>query len=348
VKADNHGAVFTGDNRLLTMVDWLNPTGIGDKLTVGLLKSWSPLNSDVALFKYRAPLWDERTYGYLSADVNDFIVDGDGDSNIDDLNIEGTNTSYTLGIDRQFKRLPGFGWGAGLAISEKETEISALIDLPAGGEKVQGVQLNFSANHISKRFAMMNFVMASVQYGEFKDGLDEDLGQDAEFYKLAVDWSALKLIDLPFTDLQSYILTISKLRYSESALPAFEQLPLGGADAVRAFTVSDFSADQAAYLGAEWYVEFPASWMSESIEDKLKLALFVDGAYGSTNVEVAGGADNWAHLSGVGLLFKFSWRDRLSTKISVSKPLASHSNMDFFGDDADSMQTFIEFTLVFD
>ncbi|ARN74449.1 ShlB/FhaC/HecB family hemolysin secretion/activation protein [Oceanicoccus sagamiensis] len=348
VTADNHGAVFTGDNRLLTMVDFFNPTGRGDILTVGYLKSWSPLNSDVAVFQYRAPVYDERTFVYVSADVNDFTVDGDGDRNIDDLNIEGTNTNYTLGMDRWFKRTPGLGISGGFAITEKETDIDADVDLPSDGDKVQGLEFNSSFNQISKKYELMNIAMMSIQYGDFKNDQIENLNQDEDFYKLAIDWSTLKLLNLPFTDYSSYILATTKIRYSESGLPAFEQLPLGGADAVRAFDVSEFSADQAGYIGLEWYVEFPITWISESIEDKLKVALFVDGAYGSTNIEINSRSDDWVNMSGVGVLFKFNWNEMLGTKISVAKPTGSKSNMDDFGDDADSVQTFVEVTFVYD
>lgn len=348
ITADNHGAVFTGDNRVLAMVDFFNPLGYGDQLTVGYLQSWSPLNSAVAVFQYRAPVFDERTYAYVSADVNEFTVDGAGDQNIDDLNIEGTNTNFTVGMDRQFKRLPSLSFNAGFALTEKETEIEADQDLPNAGEKVQGAQLNFSFNNINKRYALMNIAMASIQYGDFKSGVDENLNQDDEFYKFALDWSTLKIVDLPFTSYQSYILARSKLRYSESGLPAFEQLPLGGADAVRAFVVSDYSADQAAYLAAEWYVELPMTWLSKTIEDKMKVALFVDGAYGSTNVELEGVSDTWANLAGAGVLFKFTWKEMLGTKISFSKPVTSKSNQDDFGADADSIQTYIEVTFMYD
>jgi len=348
VTADNHGSVFTGDNRVLTMVDFFNPLGYGDILTVGYLKSWSPLNSDVAIFQYRAPVWDGRTHAYVSADVNEFMVDGNGDSNIDDLNIEGKNTNYTVGIDRQFKRLPAFSLSAGFALTEKETEIDAVIPIPNTGSKVQGVELNLSLNNLSKRFELMNMMMASVQYGEFKSGVNEFVGQDEVFYKFALDWSALKLVNLPFSRYQSYILAKSKWRYSESELPAFEQLPLGGADAVRAFTVSEFSADQAVYLGVEWYVDVPIIWFSDSFDDKLKVALFADGAYGVSNIDVNGVNDSWANLAGAGVLFKLSWRDRLSTQISFSKPVGSKSSLDGLGDDADSIQTYVEFSFAYD
>ncbi len=346
--ADNHGAVFTGDKRLLTLVDLFNPLGIGDSLTLGYLRSWDPVSADVGLFQYRAPVLDERTFAYVSADINEFTVDGNGDPNIDLLNIQGKNTSFTIGMDRQFKRLPGFSLGAGFALTQKETEIDADIAIPNAGEKVQGAQLNVSFNSISKRFSLMNMAMASVQYGEFQSGLDELLNQDEEFYKLAIDWSTLKLVDLPFTDYQSYLLGRSKWRYSESGLPAFEQLPLGGADAVRAFTVSDFSADQAVYLGLEWYVEFPMTWVSDAIDDKLKVALFIDGAYGSKNIEASGVSDDWVNISGAGVLFKFTWREIVGTKISFSKPMSSKSSIDGFADNADSVQTFVEVTFFYD
>lgn len=349
ITVDNHGAVFTGDNRVMTMIDFFNPFGFGDALTMGYLRSWSPLNSDVGFFKYRIPAFDERTYTYISADINDFVLDGDGDRTIDDLNINGKTSNYTVGVDRQFKRLPSFGFNAGFALTEKETKIQADVNLPDAGEKVRGAELNFSFNNLSQNYALLNVGMASIQYGQFTSGVDERLNQDDAFYKLAIDWSTLKITDLPFSEFQSYILARSKLRFSESALPAFEQLPLGGADSVRAFTVSDFSADKAAFLSAEWYAEFPMTWLAEAIEDKLKVALFVDGAYGSDIVSLEGANDIWANLAGAGLLFKFTWRERLGTIISFATPMTSKSSaISDLGDNSDSVQTYVEVTYSFD
>jgi hemolysin activation/secretion protein len=124
---------------------------------------------------------------------------------------------------------------------------------------------------------------------------------------------------------------------------------LGGADSVRAFTVSDFSADKAAFLSAEWYAEFPMTWLAEAIEDKLKVALFVDGAYGSDIVSLDGTNDIWANLAGAGLLFKFTWRERLGTIISFATPMTSKSSeISDLGDNSDSVQTYVEVTYSFD
>lgn len=367
VSADNYGSVFTGDNRLLMMFDWFNPTGRGDTLSLGFLKSWEPLNSDVGVFQYRAPLWGDRTYAYVAADYNEFAIDGDGDATIDALGIDGTNSSYTLGVDHQFTRLRTLGLNAGFAITEKETEVDSLTQLLDAGERVQGAQFNLSFDAINESWRLLTIGQMTVQYGEFKEGADTILNQDEEFYKFALDLSTLKFFELPFSDIESRIILKSKFRYSEQDLPAFEQLPLGGADAVRAFTVSQFSADQSVYLGGEWYIEMPKAWDVEfdsgaTLNQMLDFAFFVDGAYGSNNLNDVNGQeinDTWVSLGGVGVLFRFSWREVFSTQVSFSHPVSSKASpvldgvplddgsRQGFGNDVDNTQTFIEFTFVY-
>ena len=354
VKADNHGSRFTGDNRLYTAVDWLNPTGAGDQLTLGYLKSWDPLNSDVALFQYRLPLFSNRTQVYVAADKNEFTVEDPSDPTIQQLELQGTNTNFRVGLDQHLVRTRQFSLTLGGALTDKKTEFESsttdLSDLGVGAH-VQGTEININFSTVSEYWKLLNMGYVTLQYGDHKE--NSELRSDDGFYKFAMDYSLLKFFNIPFTSTESRFIVRSKLRYSESDLPAFEQLPLGGADAVRAFTVSEFSADQAAYLGAEWYVDMPRALNTEifdgtTLNDLMEVALFVDGAYGSVNEKVSKASDTWANMAGVGLLFKFNWKSRIGAELSFSKPVSSKSGAENFGNDADSIQTYLKVTFMYD
>ncbi|MFC6981347.1 POTRA domain-containing protein [Microbulbifer taiwanensis] len=91
---DNHGSIFTGDQRLFTSVDWLNPLGIGDALTIGYLKSTnvdnldsdSDFGSDLGQFRYSLPLLGPRTRLQFSVDYNQFSL-----QDIEDKKISSTD-----------------------------------------------------------------------------------------------------------------------------------------------------------------------------------------------------------------------------------------------------------------
>lgn len=354
VKADNYGSRFTGDNRLYTAVDWLNPLGVGDQLTVGYLKSWDPLNSDVGLFQYRVPVFSNRTEVYVTADRNEFLVEDPSDPAISQLDLEGTNTNFRAGLDQHLVRTRQLSLTLGGALTDKKTEFeSATADLSSigVGAHARGAEININFSTVSEYWKLLNMGYITVQYGEHKE--KSELRADDEFYKFAMDYSLLKFFSIPFTSTESRFILRSKFRYSESDLPAFEQLPLGGADAVRAFTVSEFSADQAAYLGAEWYVDMPEALNAEifdgtTINDVMEVALFADGAYGSVNEKVEDDPDSWANMAGVGLLFKFNWKNRVGAELSFSKPVSSKSITEEFGNDADSIQTYLKVTFMYD
>src|SRR5690554_7134528 len=90
---------------------------------------------------------------------------------------------------------------------------------------------------------MLNTANFTVQYGSFKTPVKT--GQDKDFIKGTLDTGSLFFIPIPFSDNYTRLITNTKIQYSDSALPSFEQFSLGGANAVRAFKVGGFSADKA-------------------------------------------------------------------------------------------------------
>jgi hemolysin activation/secretion protein len=127
-------------------------------------------------------------------------------------------------------------------------------------------------------------------------------------------------------------------------------LSLGGAQGVRAFTVSDFSADSAALLSLEWYLPLPERWnpafAGTTLNDVLQFGLFTDAAYGVQNSFQSDESDKWALLTGSGILFKLAWSDWFSSQLSFAVPSSSKSNLEGTGDKAESVQTFLDFTWV--
>jgi len=352
-RMDNHGSLFTGDNRVFTSFDWLNPLGFGDALTIGYLKSsgdndWSSdLGSDLGQFRYSFPLFGPRTRLQLSADYNEFTVfDAENRRNqINFLDIQGVNQTYALTVDHKFRRSRDFNITGSFSATEKKSEITARIELPA--DHVVGGELGLYIDKLSSgSIPMLNMVNAKFQYGNFQSFVEPERGD--EFEKVAADTSSLLFLPMPFGDEKSRLILRSRWQYSENTLPSFEQFSLGGANGVRAFDVRDFSADQAGLLSAEWYFPLPDAMnprvFASRVGDIVQMALIADAGYGVVNNYETEVENDWAALSGAGLLFKFGWSDSWTSQVSVAWPTMSKSSVEGTGDDADDPTIYADFS----
>ncbi|CAM3827683.1 ShlB/FhaC/HecB family hemolysin secretion/activation protein [Parendozoicomonas haliclonae] len=356
LRADNHGPEYTGEYRLYGQGNWLNPTGIGDQLTLGTLKSFNPENTQLYQISYSFPIAGPNTRLELFAEDNDFKITSDKDESINILGIEGANTTYSAALMHKVKRSRAQNLAVGMKLAERKVKRKAKINnLITEGDHARSIELIAEGDMLGTSIRTLNMGRLSLQYGKFRNDTPKDRGDD--YYKVALDTNSLFFIPLPFES-ESRLILKSKLRYSESGLPSFEQMSLGGANSVRAFTVNDFSADTGAYLGAEMYFDVPEKLDfdirdGQRVSDILQYAVFLDGAYGNENsyrqnpgdLKVA---DPWAHLAGAGFLMRLNWMDQVSSTITIARPLSHKSGSGIVGDDAKSWQTYVDLTLRLD
>ncbi|AGH42396.1 ShlB/FhaC/HecB family hemolysin secretion/activation protein [Paraglaciecola psychrophila] len=361
--ADNHGSTFTGDNRISTLLEWYNLTGNGDALTISYLKSNTVENfdndfgSDLGQFKYSIPVFGLRTRFEISAVYNQFkLADQSNENNsINLLEIEGVNKTYAMGLDHKFFRSRAFNMSAGVSITDKETELEAIIEIGTG-EHVRGGEVSFSIDALNQSVQMLNMLNFKVQFGEHQNEVDE--ARSNNFYKFALDTNSLIFVPIPFIDSKSRLIMKWRVQYSNEALPAFEQLSLGGANGVRAYNVRDFSGDQAALLSVEWYFNLPEVinvnvWGGKRLNEVFQFGLIADAGYGSLNGYEADAVDNWAALAGAGLTFKLNWEEKFAIQLSVSHPMMSKSSEGLnsskasFVDEAKSAQVYVDFSFFF-
>ncbi|WP_460803918.1 ShlB/FhaC/HecB family hemolysin secretion/activation protein [Microbulbifer agarilyticus] len=354
-RMDNHGSAFTGRDRVFTSVDWFNPLGIGDELTVGYLRSYADNNfgydfgSHLGQFKYSLPLLGPRTRAQFSVDYNDFVLNNseDPDSFINLLEISGINETYALNVEHKFRRSRDFNITGSVAATDKKSKIGSVIPLPDSGDHVIGGEVGFYMDALSGgRIPMLNVINAKTQFGQFQNSVNAARGD--EFVKFAAETSSLLFLPMPFADVQSRLILKSRWQYSESALPAFEQFSLGGANGVRAFDVRDFSSDQAGLITAEWYPGIPSVLnpriFGNRLSDMVQVALIADAGYGVVENYEPMVENDWAALSGAGLLFKFNWGENWASQLSLAWPTMSQSSIDGTGDDAKEPRIYADFS----
>jgi hemolysin activation/secretion protein len=203
---------------------------------------------------------------------------------------------------------------------------------------------------LGKAIQMLNIADVRLSYGSHQEDVEE--GRDEDFYKFAMDTSSLFFVPLPFSDASSRLILKSRWQYAEASLPAFEQMSLGGANGVRAYSVRDFSADQAVMLNAEWYFDFPDFMNFEitsghRLNDVMQFGLLADAAYGSIVSFENNEDDEWARLAGLGFILKFNWDESFAANISFAKPVSSVSSREDVGEDAESIEIYADMTFFF-
>lgn len=352
IRLDNHGSELTGSTRLYANMRWYNPIGIGDALSIGYLRSEElgsndsdkglqgvfskkpEARTDLGQISYSLPVFGLRNRLTLSADRSEFDVVDEKGGLINALELSGVNTQYFVGLQHNLLRQLDFNLSVGLALTDKTSETSSFANILDKKDHAQGGELNFYIDGFKKSgLRMLNTANFTVQYGSFKTPIK--VGQDKGFIKGAIDTGSLFFIPIPFSDNYTRLITNTKTQYSDSALPSFEQFSLGGANAVRAFKVGDFSADKAFFINNEWYFNSP-SWQitrTQTLNDILQIGLLLDYAYGTKN----GGymtesgylqEDEWGWMSAAGLVIKTTWSDSYTGKITLAQPIRAKSSND--------------------
>lgn len=352
-RSDNHGSRFTGDKRGYLVGEWLNPTGRGDQLTVGYLASADPGNTELLQASYSIPVFGPRTRLELSAERNAFELDdadGGARSVINQLELEGVNESYAIGLEHKFIRARDFNLSAGISLTDKQTEINSVDSIYDQEEHVRGGKISVYMDSLSDSIRMFNVANLGVNYGKHQVDVPEERGDD--FYKFSLDTHSLFFVPLPFTDAESRLIMKSRMQYSDQLLPSFEQLSLGGANAVRGFSVRDFSGDQAGIVSAEWYFDVPHLMNFEIydghyLNDILQFGLIADAGYANLVNFEEGLNDSWAYLSSFGVITKWTWDDVFTSQLTFSRPSSSKSSVEGIGEDAKSLQIYADFTLLF-
>ncbi len=301
---DNHGDDATGEQRLGLSGAWLNPRGVGDRLSAGALVAVNPANQDYGYVEYDMPL----TGAYrLSARFgnNDFSQDGaaalDGDGVFTDLLVRRgfwytreRALSLVLGASRH-----ALDWDAG--ISQRVTMAS----FGMVGHRV------WDAPRVAADIA------GNLTVGRI--GGDRFLGQDDDFWLLELDGHAWMPVSLPYLEGEQKLSLRVAGQWSDSLLPATRRFALGGAERARAFDRSAFLGDRGLLLGVD--VRVPVT-LGE-------LLVFAEAGYGDGRSDAG---RTWAAISDLGVGWRADLAPGLSTRLSWATPLMARGTGDLDDD----------------
>ena len=340
VQADNHGSTFTGENRMRLNFSVNNPLGIADRLSVTLLKSFDPYKSnhdgDFGSINYQLPVYRDDWLIGANLAHNQFIV---GENFAKD-DITGKSTVGSGHIKKIFHRHRAYNfYGLGELSRKHSTVDLALSNVQTSEYDV--TKLEFGFDNIDTRFSGINVGVIQLYQGiGTRLGANgfSDSNFEGGFQKLTINYSRLQTL---FKN--SSLLLSTQFQYTPDRLNSLEQFPIGGADNVRAYPVSEYLRDIAYFASVEWILNAPGfadkvAFAGRRWSEIFNVSVFYDvGGGWLIDVDTDGRTDS-VHLQGAGVALKFNLPNKFTAKLQAATVVGSKKPLN----DAKSQQYYFD------
>lgn len=333
-RADNQGTEFTGKKRLIGTVNWNNPTGDADLLSVTALKTFSPSNSTFGDVRYAHPFFSASNMMALDISRNSFDVSG---SSFAPGSIGGVSKIAALSFQRAFLRSRERNIIGTVDLSRKRADtqffgrVIGRDDLAVLGAQLNYDSIDSAAGTISTSYIRLERGLAGVM-GVPSDSkilnkevspLPSRTGSDnklatPDFTRLTVNYQLYK--NLPSN--QGLLFRVNG-QYSPDLLSSLEQYVIGGSDNVRALPTSQFLVDTAAFASLEYSVRAPgfagkAAFGGYTWGQMLRFRVFIDGAVGLLNKPV-NTATKRETAAGSGLGIEFTYPGLMTANLQWAR-----------------------------
>ena len=301
---DNAGSEYSGVYRGSLKVDFNDPLGAADQLSITLSGNAAPTNGVYYALSYKRPLFTSDYTFSIGANKNDFELGEDFEG------YTGYSTEAYIGLDRVFRQDFRSRLAGGVKFSRKDAETEsddsllfedklAVLDIAADLMTTDQLMISKGTNQtrllldyahgFGDLLGSMSAEHAENASRELTTGKNSGLNTGAEFDK----------ITFGLTRKQQFIAdTTLWLRfngqYSPDALVSLEQFSMGGPNSVRAYPTSEFLRDKGYFISLEWSSNLPflkesqvPGWLSGNQQTTwgraLSLSMFADYAKGWMN-----------------------------------------------------------------
>lgn len=325
VRLDNHGSSSTGEYRLYTDVYWSNPSGFGDQLHVGLLGTFDPSNSVYGSLHYGLPLLGQRGKFTFGGSSNDFVS-----QSISGLSLTGQSivVDASLNYILQRSRVQNYSLEMRFAhivtdidnrLTSRESGASALDEVDFDSE-VRNLDFVFSFDVLLEELKALHQGGARLTVAEIRKGQGANQKENPIIF--SADYSFLKFVEIPFTDIQTRAVLKFSGQYAEGAVPSTNQFSLAGPNKMRGLAINQYNSDTGLYGALDWVFNAPAFFTfelgGEKLSDILQPYVFYEVAYGDATPPEAG-EGTWAGVTDIGFGFKLSLRDRFRAGLSYAR-----------------------------
>lgn len=302
VAADNHGDDASGEHRVSGTVSWLDPRGIGDRLTAGALVAFDPANQSYAFLGYELPLGSDYR---IAARIGNHDFSREGVPEID-----GSALFVDLAARRALRvrreETATLIWSAAHHVLDWDAGVEQTVTLAGAGLAAQRV---WDAPRVAADAA------ANLSVGRLAG--DRFVGQQRTFWLLELDAEAWLPVQIPGLPGEQKLVGRLAGQLGSDGLPATRRFAIGGAHRARAYQRDAFLADSAVIVGVE--ARHPVT-VGE-------LLVFGEFAYGARE-----GGDEWGRVADAGIGWQASWRGGLSTRLSLAHPFAEAGSGDIDDD----------------
>lgn len=334
VRLDNHGSEATGEYRAYTDFYWNNPLSLGDELQLGVLGSFNPENAVYGSVRYSLPIYTPRAQFSMGVSSNDFVTD-DNSALGSDFEISGTSLVMDANVTYKISRSRVNNQNVSLGYSKINSQIEFGSLSNSGLDKtVNKLDLGYSFDLLNEKSRVLHQGGIVLTYSEFVKGANE--GQDLKAAVVALDYSRLSFLKIPFTQKESKLIFRAAGQYSGASLSEVLQFGLAGPTRARGYKINEFYADDAVYAGADWVFDGPRfngkTIMGDRWDKVLQPFLFLDASYGVNNALLEGEASVKTHLvdagGGVKLAFTGGLRGNLSLAFPVDAKNSALNSLD--------------------
>ncbi|CAA0108440.1 Uncharacterised protein [BD1-7 clade bacterium] len=328
LNTDNYGTRQTGVNRYLITMDWLNPSGSGDLLSAGYLRTSSPSNSNLGFLNYQLPIFDAKTSFTMSFDTNIYESQraiSELSSQISAL-IEGQTYNFNTGFNRKVEANKDLNMSFAVLASYKKADTNTQIlnngkqvSIQKGIDETYGASVSWHTDFLVPQMRSVFAFDFAVNYGETDFALARRKDGAAVFYT----GQALSNTLIPIAGVvKSKLTTRFRGTWTDKVLPSYDQFSLGGPFGVRAFSSSAFVGDAGAFGAIEWTVDIMGAmpWRGVVAEHTLDIGPFYEEGYSTLYALTADGIDDWANFAGYGFSVRYEWNRDFVIDTSVSWP----------------------------
>jgi hemolysin activation/secretion protein len=359
-RADNHGLQETGRNRFRTIIDWNNPTGFADKISVSYQQTYNPKNNDYWALDYEVFLGRGFTMG-LGAFKNRFDIGGAFAAN----QIAAETTNQSIYIDKSFIRSRQKNLSSKLSLTHKvsrtttaaaQTNIDrlAVLELEANYDSVDtfhpfrpllklffkdqsdsfGGGLNFATLTYSRGFNDILGAMGSSNNQFLSAGASRTSrrGNQAnefasgQFDKLAGNYQRLQLMTK-----NTSLLFKTEFQWSNDILAPLEQYSVGGPENVRGFPDAQGLFDRSYFFSLEYIFNAPFIYDVPAFKNRtwgelLQFSVFYDFATAQQNDALDTASDrntsgSWVTFKSVGMGLRFNLPGSIDSRLMYATEL---------------------------
>jgi len=336
---DNYGTEFTGKHRAWFGFNYNNPSGVGDKLGINIVRTEGPDSTVYGSLSYQYPFYIPK-----SALKEDYLVGAEYSRNsfqlgqqLEELKIKGISDTVNIFLQKSLMRARSESIFARIGFARKNSSTEQL-SYNIAKDTLSVLSLKVSSDNLllteamSYQFSLGLHQGISGLFGAMSEKGSEDSSRvggsgafaSGTFNKMSFNYTQFYAVNPN----NSFIMRING-QISKDLLISMEQMPLGGPNSVRAYPTSEYLFDTAAFLTTEWKINLNSFYSDQypslnQQKEKLELALFLDLAAGYLNDPLVNEVKSTNIKGyGVGLLLQNKHKNLLTSRVDIARPIGS-------------------------